>query len=57
MTTSAERAKRTSNELNAFSTKPMSLQSITESYILLIYDFHKTSVTRDLFDITSTGTC
>ncbi len=40
MTTSAETVKRSSNELNTFSTKPLSLQSITEDYTLLIYGFN-----------------
>ncbi len=41
MTTSAETAARSSNELNTFSTKPSIFQSISEDYILLIYDFHE----------------
>ncbi len=40
MTTRAETAIRLSNEQNMFSTKPSSLQSITEGYISLIYAEH-----------------
>ncbi len=57
MTTSAETTIQSSNELNMFSTKPSTLQSITEVYILLIYSpvhSSNSNVIRPPFD---SGNC